>query len=223
MANNIEITLDDLNLKQHPLEPHQYIKQSSPKKQIYLHHTVGGPTGERTIDIWANDRARVGTAVCISRDGSIVQAFSSLYWAYHLGLKESVFDSKGLPYVSLDKISIGIELCSYGPLEPSGSRFKSIYGNYINADEVCTLDEEYRGSKFWHKYTDEQIESVRKLLLFWSKTYNIPLDYSEDVWDVTMRALMAEPGVYTHNSVRYDKADIYPDPRIIEMWKGLTE
>lgn len=216
-----QVKLEDLNLKQHPLDPSQYIAQDHYKKQIYLHHTVGGPTGERTIDIWKNDKARIGTAVCISRDGTIVQAFSSKHWAYHLGLKESVFDSKGLPYVSLDKISIGIELCSYGPLRLDGSRYKSIYGHYIDDSEVVRLEEPYRGSQFWHKYTDEQIESVRKLLLFWGQRYNIPLDYNEDVWDVTMRSLMAEPGVYTHCSVRYDKSDIYPDPRIIEMWKNL--
>ena len=104
------IKLEDLNLKQHPLNPGQYIAQEHLKKQIYLHHTVGGPTGERTIDIWNQDRARIGTAVCISRDGTIVQAFSSKYWAYHLGLRESAFESKGLPYISLDKGSIGIEI-----------------------------------------------------------------------------------------------------------------
>jgi hypothetical protein len=42
------------------------------------------------------------------------------------------------------------------------------------------------------------------------------------VWDVTARALTGQPGVYTHNSVRYDKADIFPQPELIEMWKGLN-
>ena len=215
------ITLKDLNIKSHPLKANQYIASETPKKQIYLHHTVGGPSGERTIDIWNNDPARIGTAICISRNGDIVQAFSSKYWAYHLGLKESVFDSKGLPYVSLDKISIGIELCSYGPLTLDKGRYKTVYGQFIKDEEVVRLDVPYRGSQFWHKYTAEQIESVRKLLLFWSQRYNIPVTYNEDVWDVTTRALTGQPGVYTHNSVRYDKADIYPDPDLIKMWKGL--
>lgn len=217
------IKLEDLNLKQHPLNSGQYIAQEHPKKQIYLHHTVGGPTGERTIDIWNQDRARIGTAVCISRDGTIVQAFSSKYWAYHLGLRESAFESKGLPYISLDKVSIGIELCSYGPLKPERNYFKSVYGHVIHEPDVCILDKEFRGSRYWHKYTDAQIESTRKLLLFWGQRYNIPLDYNEDVWDVTTRALSGDPGLYTHVSVRYDKSDVYPDPRLIEMWKGLND
>lgn len=216
------IQLSDLNLAQCPLDEGQYIRQEWPKKQIYLHHTVSGPNGENVIRYWNSDRARIGTAVCISADGTIVQAFSSKYWAYHLGLRESAFDSKGLPYVSLDKVSIGIEICAYGPLTYEKGRYKTVYGQYLKEEEVCVLDKEFRGSRYWHKYTDEQIESCRKLLLFWGQRYNIPLDYNEDVWDVTMRALMAEPGVYTHNSVRYDKSDVYPDPRLIEMWKGLN-
>lgn len=217
------IKLEDLNLVQHPLDQNQYIAQEHPKKQIYLHHTVGGADGKRDIDNWNANRARVGTAVCISRDGTIVQAFSSKHWAYHLGLKESAFDSKGLPYVSLDKVSIGIELCSYGPLKlDKDGIFRTVYNNAIDESEIEVLDKPFRGwDKYWHKYTDAQIESVRKLLLFWGHRYNIPLEYNEDVWDVTMRALMAEPGVYTHCSVRYDKSDIYPDPRLIEMWKNL--
>jgi len=38
---------------------------------------------------------------------------------------------------------------------------------------------------------------------------------------VTPRALRGEAGVYTHNSVRYDKVDIYPHPKMIEMLKSL--
>jgi len=217
------VKLEDLNLVQHPLDSGQYIAEEFPKRQIYLHHTVGNPSGQRTIDIWNNDRARIGTAICISRDGTIVQAFSSKYWAFHLGLKESVFQKENLPYLSLDKTSIGIELCAYGPMTPNKNHFKTIYGHSLPETEVVTLDKEFRGSKYWHKYTDEQIESLRKLLLYWGKRYSIPLDYDKRVWDVWDKALRNKRGVYSHVSVRYDKSDIYPDPRLIEMWKGLTK
>jgi hypothetical protein len=55
----------------------------------------------------------------------------------------------------------------------------------------------------------------------WKERYNIPLNYHEDIWDVTPRALKGEPGVYTHNSVRFDKTDISPQPNMIAMLKGL--
>jgi hypothetical protein len=35
--------------------------------------------------------------------------------------------------------------------------------------------------------------------------------------------LKNESGVFTHNSVRADKADVYPCPRLIEMLKSLTK
>jgi hypothetical protein len=36
-----------------------------------------------------------------------------------------------------------------------------------------------------------------------------------------MRAFKGEAGVYTHNSVRKDKIDIAPQPKIVEMLKNL--
>jgi hypothetical protein len=215
------IKLEDLNIQMHLLPDNQYVKQETTKKQIYLHHTVGGPSGENTIDIWERDAVKIGTSVCISRDGTIVQAFSSKYWAFHLGLKEGVFEKHGLPYISLDKISLGIELCSYGPLKFEGGRYKTVYGQFIKDEEVTQLDKEFRGSKYWHKYTDAQIESTRKLLLFWGQKFNIPLAYDEKIWDVYTKALMGEPGVYSHVSVRYDKSDVFPQPELIAMLKTL--
>ena len=35
------------------------------------------------------------------------------------------------------------------------------------------------------------------------------------------RALKGESGVYTHNSVRFDKIDITPQPKMIAMLKSL--
>jgi hypothetical protein len=57
--------------------------------------------------------------------------------------------------------------------------------------------------------------------LLWKEKYNIPLTYNEDIWDITPRALKGEAGVFTHNSVRKDKVDIYPHPKMIEMLKSL--
>ena len=65
------------------------------------------------------------------------------------------------------------------------------------------------------------IESVVDLLKLWKEKYGINLTYNEDIWDVTKRALSGENGVYTHNSVRKDKADVYPHPKLIEALKTL--
>ena len=94
-------------------------------------------------------------------------------------------------------------------------------GTKLHKDRVIELDVPYRGYKYWEKYTPEQIDSVRELLILWRDKYNIDLTYKEDIWSVSKRALAGENGLYTHNSVREDKTDIYPHPDLIAMLKEL--
>jgi hypothetical protein len=204
-----------MNLKQIPFN--NYVREESAKKQIVLHHTAGGGKGEIVYQGWQADRTPVATCVAVSRDGEIIQGFASRFWGYHLGMQVKHFGK--LPYKNLDKQSIGIELCNWGPLTLKAGQYKNYVNGVVDADEVIEL--EYKGFKYWQKYTDDQIESVRLLLLHWGKKYGVNLEYNEDIWAVSPRALKAESGVFTHNSYRPDKADIYPYPPLIEMLKNL--
>jgi hypothetical protein len=203
----------------------QYIAEEHPKKQIYLHHTAGNSSAQRTFQGWNANADKIATCVAISGkgsvDGEIVQGFSSKHWAYHLGLKQDVFTKYKVPYQSLDKISIGIEICNWGWLTEKNGKFYTYVNSEVPKDQVIKLDTPYKNFTYWHDYTDAQIKSVKELLLLWNDRYNIPLDYNEDIWQVTPRALKGEPGVYTHNSVRVDKTDVYPHPGLIEMLKSL--
>ncbi len=217
-----------MDIKQVTFPASQYFQEEHPKKQIYLHHTAGNANGEQVFAGWASNSERIGTCVSISGngkgtvDGQIIQGFSSKHWAYHLGLKQDVFTKAGVKYQSLDKISIGIEICNWGQLTLKDGKFYNYINREVPASEVCTLDKPYKGFKYYHNYTDAQIASVKELLLLWKEKYKIPLSYSEDIWDISKRALSGEPGVYTHNSVRKDKVDIYPHPKMIEMLKSLS-
>lgn len=217
-----------MNIKQITFPESQYFQEEHPKKQIYLHHTAGNANGEQVFAGWASNSERVATCVAISGigkgivDGQIIQGFSSKHWAYHLGLKQDVFTRAGVKYQSIDKISIGIEICNWGQLTLKDGKFYNYVNREVPAAEVCTLEKPYKGYKYFHNYTDAQIASVKELLLLWKEKYNIPLTYHEDIWDVSKRALSGEPGVYTHNSVRTDKVDIYPHPKMIEMLKSLS-
>jgi hypothetical protein len=223
-------TLDLSKIKQVPLNDSQYLKEVTEKNQIVLHHTAGNSSGVGTIKMWnADDRGRIATCVTISGkgqskdtfDGEICQAFSSKHWAYHLGIKPDVFKSRKLQYKPLDKHAIGIEICSWGPLEKKGDKFYNYVDREVSADQVTTLETPYKGYKYYHAYTDAQIESVRQLLVYWGDTYGIPLTYNEDIWQVSDRALKGEKGVFTHNSYRKDKTDIHPCPRMIAMLRTL--
>lgn len=198
-----------------------YYVDVHPKSQVYLHHTAGSAEGERQFQFWSNDKVRVATCVCISRDGEIVQGFSSKYWAYHLGMRTSHFANFDLAYKNLDKISIGVEICNWGWLTERSGDFYTYVGSRIPKERVITLEEPYRGHRHWEAYTDAQIESVRELLVLWRDRYGIPIGYDEGIWDMHRGALMGEPGVYTHNSVRPDKTDVSPQPKLIEMLKSL--
>ena len=225
------MSLDVTKIKQVPLRESQYIKEEIKKTQIVLHHTAGNSSGVGTIKMWdTDDRGRIATCVTISGkgqskdtyDGEICQAFSSKYWAYHLGIKPDVFRANVLPYKSIDPLSIGIEICSWGPLDKNGDKFYNYVDREVPADQVTELATPYKGHKYYHRYTDAQIESVRQLLVYWNKIYGIPLTYNEkDMWSVSKNALSAVSGVYTHNSYRKDKSDIHPCPRMIAMLKSL--
>ena len=219
------------NIKQVPMKESQYIKTETKKNMIVLHHTAGNSSGVSTIKMWDNDgRGRIATCVVISGkgqskntyDGEICQAFSSKYWGYHLGLKQDIFRAKGVPYKSIDPMSTGVEICNWGPLTKKGDKFYNYVNREVPIDQVCELDKPYKGRKYYHAYTDAQIESVRQLMLYWGNIYKIDLTYrEEDMWDISVRGLKGENGVYTHNSFRKDKSDIYPCPRMIAMLKTL--
>ena len=212
------------------MDDNEFVHQETQKTQIYLHHTAGNSSGVNCIRYWNNDkRGRVATCVVISgkdarlsKDGQICQAFSSKYWAYHLGVKKEIFKSQDVPYQLLDKYSIGIEICNWGYLKERDGRFYNYVNGVVPEEDVCVLDKPFKGHRYWHKYTDAQIESVRQLLVFWNERYNIDITYNEcDMWSLSKRALRGVDGLYTHNSVRPDKSDIYPCSRMIEMLKSL--
>lgn len=224
-------TLDTSKIKQVPLDKDEYIQEEVKKHQIVLHHTAGNSSGVSTIGIWNTDkRGRIATCVTISGkgqsrntyDGEICQAFSSKHWAYHLGIKPDVFRANGVKPQNLDKLSIGIEICNWGPLDKVGDKFFNYVDREVPNDQVCELETPYKGHKYYHAYTDAQIESVRQLLLYWKNVHNIDITYKEeDMWKVSKNALLGTPGVYTHNSYRRDKTDVSPQPKLIAMLKSL--
>jgi N-acetyl-anhydromuramyl-L-alanine amidase AmpD len=191
------------------------------KKQIYLHHTAGGPDAVSVAKYFDTKPERVATAFIIGANGTIVQCFSSRDWAYHLGLKESIFKASKVPYLSLDPISIGIEVCNWGPLSFKNGKYYNYVGGEVNPSNVTTLEVPYKKHKHWFTYTDAQIESLRQLVVYLCETYDIPKDYNESIWDIDLDALKGNKGIFTHNSVRKDKSDMYPCPRVIQMLKNL--
>ena len=224
------MSLDVKKIKQVPLRQSQYFKEVTPKRQIVLHHTAGNASAINVISSWdADDRGRIATSIVISGpgargtyDGEICQAFSSRHWAYHLGIKPEVFRAYKVSYQVLDKIAIGIEICNWGQLTLENGKFYNYVDREVPASQVTTLDTPYKGFKHFHRYSDAQIQSVKDLLVYWKDIYDIDLTYDyTQMFTVNAKALRGENGLYSHNSYRKDKIDIYPCPRMIEMLKTL--
>lgn len=224
------MALDIKKIKQVSLPKDEYFQEEYKKTQIVLHHTAGNSSAVNVANEWANDsRGKIATCVVISgkgaknsTDGEIIQCYSSKHWAYHLGIKGDVFKAYGVPHQIIDKISIGIEICNWGQLEKRGDKFYNYVDKVVPNDEVTTLNEPYKGHIYFHKYTDAQIQSVKDLLEYWSTNYGISLKYDwNQLFTVTKKALKGDNGLYTHNSYRKDKIDIYPCPRMLEMLKTL--
>lgn len=210
-----------------------YFKVKHDKKQIVLHHTVSGPGVKGDINTWLSNTSRIATTVLIDRDGIIWQCYSSKYWAHHIGVKSSVlkkfnFADYKSRNVLLNQQSISIELDNWGSLTKHGDNYKAAYGNTVKGLDITEYKDEFRGKKYFESYSYEQLKTLGELLIFWNKRYDIPLDYNDDMWDVSKNALLGKPGVWTHVSFRpYPesnlKTDCHPDPNLINLLKSLKD
>ena len=101
--------------------------------------------------------------------------------------------------------------------------------------------DQWRGSKYWCRFTTKEIDTVKKLIQEHSKKFNIPIIFrSQADWDrlfkddkkwITEQTknLPAKPsGLYTHSSITWSggtawKTDINPDPDLIAMLKSISQ
>lgn len=213
--------LDIQKIVQKRLSAGQFFEEASDKTQIYLHHTAGNGNAEGVSRYWNSNDSQIATAFVVGENGTIVQCFSSKHWAWHLGIDSQDFTTRRLPYKNLNKLSVGIEVCNWGMLKEKNGKFFNYVGGEINPSYVTTLETPYKGYKHWYKYTDAQIEATRQLVVYLCETYGIPKAYRKEIWSLDNEAFKGTKGIYTHNSVRKDKADIYPCPRMIKMLQSL--
>jgi len=209
----------------------QYYKSLFPKKQIILHHTASGRGVNGDFRYWLSTPERIATCVIIDYQGIINQLFSSSYWGHHLGVKQEFLKSKGFnDYKTrneqLNQQSIAIEIDAWGGLKYKNGKWYAYPNNYseeVSKDRVIEYPNGYRGYFGFEKYTNEQIESVRQLLVFWGNKYKIPLDYNEDMFEISNAALSGKEGIWSHTSFREDKSDIFPQKELIDMLKNLKK
>ena len=198
----------------HPLPDNQYYKDVYNKRQIVIHHTVSNGNAKNVINWWQKQKERIGTAFVIDREGVIHKAFSSAHWAHHLGTKE-------INNTILNKQSIGIELCSWGSLKFKNDKYFSSTNVEVPIEEVTTYDYPFRGIRYYQKYTDKQLESLKFLLQYLCETYKIPKTYIPEMWEISKSALRGDKGIFTHVSYRKDKSECHPQKELVEFLKSI--
>jgi len=199
------------------LDSSQYLRQTTKKDKLFIHFTAGGPSAINVIKYWDSDEVKVSTAFVIDgSSGKIFECFDPDFWSFHLGIK----GTNG----ALDKFSIGIEICAWGPVTKKDDKYYSYTDKELPANEIYELDKPFRGYKYFHKVSDEQFKSL-ELLVDWLITkYNIPIQKSfDETWFDFQQSVIDNktPGVWSHTTVRKDKSDMYPDKRLIDMLNRL--
>lgn len=203
-----------MNIIKNHLTEDQYFRDEHKKRQIYIHHTAGGPSAVNTIHGWQFNKERIGTAYVIDGSGAIYEAFEPKYWAYHLGLKTS-------NNYALNMSSIGIEVCNWGQLIFRDGKFWNYINKEVPKEQVEELSSAYRGFQYYHKYNDAQLKSLKELLVSLCNNFNISKGYHSSMFDINQDALNGEAGIWTHTSVRTDKVDCSPQKNLIQMLSSI--
>lgn len=210
------------------LPPGEYYEGKINKTRLFLHHTAGWHNPYNTISSWAKDsRGQIATEFVIGGpsvkdgdtkfDGEVVQAFPEGGYAWHLGACSR----------ELHKHSIGIEVCNFGSIK-NGKTWAKVTAD---KNQIVELSKEFRGNKFWHKYSDKQINSLKQLILYISKRDNIDPrkglvelihKMGEDAFSHYNVSLVEKtPGLWNHTNVRRDKVDMFPQQELIDMLLSL--
>lgn len=195
--------------KKIPLKADQYYQGVYPKKYIFLHHSAGSSAAS-AISHWAATPDHIATPYIIDRDGTIYEVFPPEMWAYHLGVKGNS---------AIEKASIGIELVAWGQLTLKEGKYYTYTKKQLPDLEVVSVD--FRGHRFFQRYTPEQIAALKVLLPYLMDRFKIvPQTSRNEFWEWQDPSKL-QPGVWSHTTVRKDKVDIFPQPEIVELVYGL--
>lgn len=127
--------------------------------------------------------------------------------------------------IMVNSTSIGITLCNMGGLIVSSTGMMlNSFGLPVNDKDVFDLGRNYKGYRYFHNYTNEQIESLYNLIRWIMSKYNIKISrsvYGQPLWwDISRDALNSRSGIWNGNNFS-EICDIYPHPLLIEMLNKL--
>ncbi len=134
---------------------------------IILHYTAGSSLNGALSHL-SKPSVQASAHLVVDRDGSIVQLVEFNKKAWHAG--RSQYQGRS----GFNQYAIGIEMVNAGPLNPSGDGFVSSFGkHYTAADAVLATHRNEQQSRYWHNYTEAQINCVSEICEILRDTYSI--------------------------------------------------
>lgn len=237
-----------LEFKDILLEEGEFYNEVTTKRTIVLHHTAGGHNPANSVAGWEKDKNKEGGQLKVATsylvgglstrdrrdnqwDGVIIKTFDDTKWAHHIGSRYAI-------NTQLNKESIGIEICNYGGLTKTKDfKFLTYVNSEVPADMVYELDTPFRGYKYFHKYTEKQIEATRLLILDIAHrhptidikkglqlNFRLGLDAmgkAQDQLELINSDVLVKGGIYAHTNYITGKWDIHPQPEMVRMIMSL--
>lgn len=223
------VSSNKLIIDQKYMDKDEYLKGPTKKEYLFLHHTAGGNNPYQVITMWNNDtRGRIATEFVLGGqsvfngnddyDGTIVQAFPEGSYAWHLG-------DNGSEY--MHSHSVGIETCNFGQIK-NGLTYT---GQKADPKQIVELKQPFRGYKFWHRYSDKQIITLKELILYIANRDSIDI-HKGLISEIKIKGVEAfefnsdayygkVKGMWTHTNTRKDKVDMFPQQELIDMLLSL--
>jgi len=202
--------------------------------QVYLHHTAGhqrSDKGEKTVGSF--NKRRVSTHTIIDANGHIEYCVPWEHWSYGQGIKGSK--------IRFNKIAMSTEIQALGYFkyranarneeDPNGQFWSRGSTKIPIAEAVSPVD--FNGKEIKYKYsiyqayTAAQVASCIKWIKDCLTQFNIKWHFDQEAYNemfppkgqTSKKAKAGVPGVYSHNSVKPGKSDIFPDPLLIAALK----
>ncbi len=133
---------------------------------IIIHYTAG--PYQSAVNTLINPAAKASAHMIIDRDGSITQLIPLNFIAWHAG--PSSYNGR----TGFNRLSIGIEIVNAGMLTKSGNVYRSWFGSAYNPNEVIeAIHRNEKTPRFWHIYTEEQIDATIDICRVLIETYNL--------------------------------------------------
>ena len=135
---------------------------------IIVHYTATRSV-EAAVDTLAKSEKKASAHLVVGKNDEIVQIVDFDTIAWHAGISEY----KGRK--GFNKYSIGIEIDNPGWLKRTGNRFTTWYEKEVDISDV--VEARHRNpetdERFWHRYTEKQIEVVEEICETLASTYDI--------------------------------------------------